>query len=515
MEDTHSRWLYIASAMMGIAILFFSQPSISHLLTSHLPVLHQIVGSNMHTYMIGLGLLSIGFIGLVKRIAKKSQWQQEDNVISLFQRKRGGKLTIENGELKTMGFSKRLLYSAIPSYRKKHNRHLKAAINAITTKIKLNEHSTEIEKCFVKKLFLEKLAPLSRKIYKRKIDQSVLDYLSSQIATETNLIPGATEDFQNKFAAAMLWARLGNFKRPQGGVGGSYAIKDEISKQFLGIYKPYDEDTLGKNNPFFAQKIKFAFAKTIMRPFSQLAFDTVGGKAFIAEAAATKVSQFVETACHKYYQSKNQTPPHDIIFVPETHIVKMPLALTSPRAGSFQLWVNERHQTASQFLNLSRHYGFNSLDKGETSTKLSGELFDVMVILDYVTGNFDRHGDNWFILDNASGIRLIDGGWAMAPEHPNRWNLAELRNQYLWKKLPLADAQFTDLGRFIINEIAANQTELAESISALYKGQLINGDTRVTRMKERIIVLQQIKDSVTKKALADIRTAGTIHAYIS
>ncbi len=170
-----------------------------------------------------------------------------DNVLTLFQRERGEWLTVEQGVIKTMSMGKKILCSIIPAYRKKQHRQLKKAIGAITSEIKLTDQSTETEKSFVKKLFCEKLAPLSRKIYKRALDPSVLDYLSNQV--EEAGLDGASENFQNKFKSAQLWARLGNFKKPQGGVGGSYAIIDGTSKEHLGIYKPHDEDTLAKNNP--------------------------------------------------------------------------------------------------------------------------------------------------------------------------------------------------------------------------------------------------------------------------
>lgn len=513
-ETSPPKWLYVACLIVGLAILCLTQPSIANFLTSYLPGLNHIVGSNIHTYIIAFGLVSVGLIGLVKQYAKKTQWQKEDNVLTLFQRKRGEWLVVEHGEIKTMSTGKKILCSLIPTYRKQQNRQLKEAIGTIISQIKLNEHSTEAEKSFVKKLFFEKLAPLSRKVYKRVLDSSVLDYLSNQAEDEEGGPGDASENFQQKFKSAQIWARLGNFKRPQGGVGGSYAIIEGMSKRHLGIYKPHEEDTLAKNNPLMVQKIKYAFAKTIMCPFSQLAFDTVGGQAYIAEAATTKVEKFVVAACKKYYKSKKIQAHHDLEFVPETHIVTLPLAQKSARIGSFQLWINDRHQTASQFLNTSRHYGCNQKAKDEMADKLPGELFDIMVIIDYVTGNFDRHGDNWFIMNDAHGIRLIDGGWAMAPAHPTGWNVAELRNQYLWKKLPFADSSFTELGQFVINEISVNQDRLGDEVSALYSGRLSNGSIRIARMKERIQVLQKVKDTITKRALAEIRTLDSINAHL-
>ncbi len=247
-----------------------------------------------------------------------------------------------------------------------------------------------------------------------------------------------------------------------------------------------------------------------MRPFTKLAFATVGGQAYIAEAAATKVEKVVVAACKKYFESIKKEAPQNLEFVPETHIVTLPLGQKPARVGSFQLWVNAKHKTASEFLHTSRHYGCTQTAKDAMTGKLSDELFDIMVIIDYVTGNFDRHGDNWFILDNAHGIRLIDGGWALAPAHPTGWNVAELSNQYLWKKLPFADSGFTELGKFVIHELSVNQAHLGDEISALYNGRLTDGDKRVARMKERIQLLQKVKGSLTKRALAEFRTLDSI-----
>ncbi len=39
--------------------------------------LNPIVGSHIPTYIMGVGLVGIGLIGLVKQHTKKTQWQQE------------------------------------------------------------------------------------------------------------------------------------------------------------------------------------------------------------------------------------------------------------------------------------------------------------------------------------------------------------------------------------------------------------------------------------------------------
>lgn len=512
-DASSPRWLSVALVATGLVILCLAEPHVSSFLSHYVPGLNSIIGPHLQTYIVSFGLISMGFIGLLKQqCAKRPQWRQEDNLLKLFQREKGEKLTFENGKIKTMGFGQRLLCSCVPSYSKRQNRQLREAITDITSQIKLDEHSSEVEKAFVKQLFFEKLPSLSRKIYKRKLDLSVINYLKGQVAKESNLKSASTENFKQIFESACLWARLGNFKRPEGGVGGSYAILDGASGR-LGIYKPYDEDTLAANNPFFGQKVKYVFAKTILYPFSRLALESVGGQAYIAEAAATKVSHYVTAACKRYYESKGLEPP-DLEFVPETQIVSLRLEKKAERVGSFQLWVNERHQTASQYLHTSRHYAY-SKNQEELTKKLSQELFDIMAIIDFVTGNFDRHGDNWFIMEGAKGIRLIDGGWAMAPAHPKRWHFAELKNQYLWKKLPLADAGFSELGQFVIKEIFENREQLGVEIVDLYKNRTSDGDDRAQRMKERIQALREFKEKSTKKSLAEIKTARDFSTFLT
>jgi hypothetical protein len=298
------KWLSVACLILGLVVLSSAHPLITQTITSYLPGFTHIVGANVPTFLTVFGLLSIGLIGQVKLhyCSKKIEWKPEDNLLKLFQRERGEKLVVEKekGVLKTMGLGQKILRYCIPSYRKKLNRELKETIDALTSRIKLEENSPEGEKQFIRELFLEKLSPLSRKIYKRVLNPCVTEYLKGQV-TITGCEPGVSEDFRQKFKSAKFWARLGNFKRPKNGAGGgSYVSIEGGTKSCLGIYKPSDEDSLAKNSPHLRQKIRYLFAKTIFRPFSELAFQTLGGQAYIAEVAANKVGQFVTTACLEY-----------------------------------------------------------------------------------------------------------------------------------------------------------------------------------------------------------------------
>jgi hypothetical protein len=529
--DHEEKWFCIACIVTGIAIFCLLNPAIFNPLAKALPFLKHLVGFNLAGCVGASVLATLGIIDLATITCKKrAPWRIEDNLIKLYRRKRGELLTCEKGQIKTMGIFQRVLYSVSPAYRKKNNHELKETIELLTSRIKLDAHSSAIEKEFILNLFLEKMAPLSRKIYKRKLDDSILNYLNTQIEQKETLPADASNDFIQKLKLANIWARLGNYKKTAKGSNGSYTIIEGASKRRIGIFKPRDQESLTKNNPYFWQKIKYVLAKTILRPLFRLDFDTVAGKAFIAEEATKKVERHVVAACKKYYASKNpslesndQNPSSkdsektlpNLEFVPDTHIVKMPLGNHLPYEGSFQLWIQEKHQNASQFLGTTRNYHYNQKEKPQLVSKLSDELFDMMVIIDYVTGNFDRHGDNWLVLNEDQGIRLIDGGWAMAPYHCKPWHLSGLKNQYLWKKLPFAENDFTDLGKFVIDEISKNAAQLENEIVALYAPWTKDGTNRAATMKERIQVLDTWKNFITKRDLAGICTQKKIRSSLS
>jgi hypothetical protein len=506
------RWPYIACMIVGLAALCLTIPNVTNVLSGYVPQLTHVIGTPLYTTVVSSGPFIIGAIDLIKNRSEKKKWELEDNLLKLYQRKRGEKLIVNGNEIKTMHTGQRVLYALVPWYRRKQMKLLEQSINGITSQIRLADQSTEIEKCFVKKLFFESLPSLSRKIYKRNVDSSVLDYLGDQIEDEDSLAPDATEKFVETFKSATIWARLGNFKRPKGGVGGSYAIIDGTSQQALGIYKPSDEDTLEKNNPYLCQKIKYFLYKTILRPITGIAFQTVGGQGYFAETVAKRVERCVVESCLAY-EKKESFMTEEFELIPETQIVTLELAQKAKRIGSFQLWVDDPHQTASQFFQTSRNY--RGVTKENMENQLSSELFDLMVIIDYITGNFDRHGDNWFIMDEGNDIRLIDGGWAMAPRHPKGWNVLELRNHYLWKKLPMAESGFTELGRFVIKRIAENTDSLMANVKSVYGEQLSDAQNRINTMKERIQVLQKVDSTITKKELANIRTLSSIQKVLA
>lgn len=455
--------------------------------------------------------------------------KQEDvnNLKHIWNRKKGQLFFVDNNQIKIMNIWQRILYCLFNFYRNEVNTLLFKEINHLTAKINL-ERADENSKKFVTQLFFEKLSPLSRQIYRRQLPQTVFNHLVKEIKFRENEIPSeATGEYQTAYKMAKVWARLGNFENATGGVSGSYKIikgkilsdvkEEENSKEeILGIYKPHNEDTLSPTNPKIQQKIKLIFAKTIFSPFTKLTFDCVAGQGFVAEVAAKKLENYVSKAVKEYLRKHSKIASfHDLQFVPDTQIAYLPLGKREERKGSFQLWINT--QTAAQFLNTKRHYQCGQAVKESMKDKMSTELFDLMVIIDYISSNFDRHGDNWLIKSNetgkASGIRLIDGGWSMGPKHPRWWSIHELKNQYMWKVLPFADGSFSELGKFVIDYLEKNKSKIAKEILGLYDTHFPyeneKNKKRVEKMLERLQVLQ-LKKNVSKKDLAKIRTHSQI-----
>lgn len=481
------------------------------------------------------------------------------NLQALWNRKSGGKFHVtSNGQLKTMGLWQRLKYTCSNQYRTQVQQAVKRSIKDITdniTKLNFKQDSILNKDQFITDMFFQKLAPLSTKVYTRDLKKSLITDLSSQIAAEA-MEKSTTQDYKDNYAQAKLWAKLGNIES-LGGASGSYCIIQgqildpsgnpiEVKKS-LGIFKPSDEEPLASSNTRICQKIKrwLLNVPVLSKPFRGSLLKTVAGQAYLAEAATKIVERFVVDAASEYVQvhpddidARLQGNQEWLKLVTDTQVANIDLRGKGARKGSFQLWVQETHSEASQFFGVNELYqkGNNSALKRllgsflpikkktqpsllELRKKIPSELFDLLAIMDYATGNGDRHANNWFVMhsedknQDAKGVRLIDGGQSMAPEHPGMFTYQELHNRYLWRNLALSREHFTPLGAFIITKLndPACQKQLLDEIQSLYTNHQPNEAVttlkRLNRMKDRLAVMQYCSQkSKTKFELAHIRT---------
>ena len=457
------------------------------------------------------------------------------NLQMLWDRKKGEHLYSDKGQLKVMGFCQNLWYVLSQSYRDKINATLTKTVSALTLDIKKGVIEGDQAEEFIAELFFKKLSYLSTRIYKRELSDHTVDILTKQIKMDNDELPKtASKLYLQAYQSAKLWARLGNFEALTGCSGSYRVIKGKVltaegnedKALTSGIFKPSEEDTLAEGNPKTAQKIKRWLLNNIAWAFKGSLFDTVAGQAYVAEAATKVVETHLLQAVQAYLKTdgideKLHSLLNNLTLVTDTHVGKMGFSHHSERVGSFQLWVQEEHEEASHALGLKQNYQPYFLGKkpslDELKAQVPAELFDLLVIIDYLTANSDRHGGNWFVVkDNngkVTGIRLIDGGWSMAPKHPTAWDTPELGKQYLWQNLHLAKEKFTDLGRFVIQYMSKNQTALKTEINDLYNQHFVNetkNKDRVDRMLERLEVMSLLEKNCTKVELAQIRTAKEI-----
>lgn len=453
------------------------------------------------------------------------------NLQTLWNRKSGELLYSDNGQLKVMGLFQKIHYKLSQSYREQINTTLSKTVSKLTIEMKKDSIEGNRAEDFISELFFKKLSRLSRQVYKREISENMAALLARRIKLAEGEIPSeASKLYVEAYHGAKLWARLGNFEALSGSSGSYRIIKGKVTKNdgveekesTLGIFKPADEDTLAEGNRKTIQKIKRWLLNSLASPFKGSLFDTVAGQAYVAEAATKLVESHVLEAVEEYLKkdgidTKLQALLKNLILITDTHIGKMGFSEQPEKVGSFQLWVQEPHKEASQALGLKKNYqpyflgSTPSLD--ELKAKVPPELFDLLVIIDYLTANSDRHGENWFITEdkngNGTGIRLIDGGWSMSPKHPTWWDKPELEKQYLWQNLALSEEKFTDFGQHVIHYLSANKKRLKNAVKALYDQHLVNdlnkNEERINRMMERLEVIAQLGKSATKKELAQIQ----------
>lgn len=460
-------------------------------------------------------------------LSKQATSTDIHNLQMLWGKKSGEKLYVdENNRLQKMGFFQKIPYSTSSGYQVKIQANVKKVIDELTAKIEIEENPERSKLENIQTLFFQKLSHLSRKVYSRTLSEKTYTLLLENENGTVNKIN--------------LWAKMGNFSS-LGGSSGSYKIiqgkvigKAGFNEEKpLGIFKPSSEEVLSANNPKFMTRLKRLIHLTLLKPVSGSLFHTAAGQSYLAEVASKKVEQFVVRAVDDYLENSPNISEStkklltNIKLVPQTEVATLKLGQRKEEIGSFQVWVDDTSfDEAYKALGVrgdnykQNHYFGKPLKLDEMKKDLPKELFELLVIIDYTTGNSDRHGKNWFIVydenKNIAGIRLIDGGWSMAPDHPQNRLSPELTKQYIWKNLPHAEKTFSPSGQHVIAYLKEHQEVLAQDLEALYFGHSrfedIDTDAkRIERMKERIEVLERYSEQgKTLRELANVRTEAEI-----
>lgn len=415
------------------------------------------------------------------------------NLKLIVNKEKGDKFISDNGIMRKMNLFERIFYSFSKGYRNNVNRDLRESIGLLTSHISNYHENTNVER-FITRLFFEKMSHLSREIYTRDLNEVMLNKL---------LVKVSRADDSEHVKMAKLFAKMGNVQTLDGAshsfriIKGSHHAEEPMT---IGIFKPSSGETMAETNPKFMQRLMRRIAVMLPYWLTGSLIKTVGGQAYVNEAATKLIEEYI---MDKYRNIKGINDALTITLVPSTSIVTMGIGMKEEEKGSFQLWIQDKHQNAEDYLDVRHRYQtkLKNIFKSDGDKFIQEDHFDLMVIIDYLTGNCDRHGKNWFILEDGS-IKLIDGGWAMSPEHPESILAIELRNQYLWKKLKLADRPLTDNAKNLLRAIEDDKTgfeNLKNGLLELYNRELPNSkfdnQQRVDRMVERLHVLFNKKDT--------------------
>lgn len=377
------------------------------------------------------------------------------------------------------------------------------------------------------------------------ISPAMLEFLKTRVQPENP----AEEDQAGQnpdvdVRTAQVWARIVPPKSPAVASAGSYIVAGKSEP--LGIFKPSDEEPLAAKNKKLGQKIKRLVVPHLPQSMIGSLQETTAGQGYIAEKASYKISQKILTCAQDYIDDYN--PENKKILeaqiknglVPPTEITEM-LVGGQNKVGSFQQWApnatnayshlgfQKRDYTKPQVEPLGDgviDYAIGDTDRDEATELLNPkeaqkptidtDLFDLLVILDYLSGNCDRHGENWLVRKDGT-LAAIDGGWSMPPEHPLAGAI-ELKNQYLWKSLSLADREFGPLGKHIINTLSVE--DLRQELSQLYGSyskETEVDNNRLMAMQERLAVLKTFAEDQPKtiRDLGAIRTIDEVHQTIN
>jgi len=377
-------------------------------------------------------------------------------------------------------------------------------------------------------LFFQKLSTLSENIYDRsKINPKILSVLGTSLEKDFDyqLLCAKQRSCQRKFLGfsyipegekrkfentkcmkkvvldALLATNLGvRATKPNSGNSQSYFIRD-INKNIIGIFKPAEGNSLSLDAPF--APIRWRNKIFIKIDFGGSLFKHIANYCHVAEIASYEMDENIKT-----------------YVVPPTAIVNLNPERWNKnqkyQKGSLQVFVKDVVE-AKKFLKVNKVYKPIKTFNKENMPQLADELFDKLVINDVISGNFDRHSENWLVqVDEknplkANNILLIDGGMAFSPTHSTIF--LERKKQYAWATTAFkwAQSRFTNQAKEIIKDVYRRRFMLRKELIKLYVDQ---GDemeiakNRGDRMIERIEMLHYvaIKKNMRKHKLINYRT---------
>lgn len=377
---------------------------------------------------------------------------------------------------------------------------VKDTINSLIGRLRLAEFPNEAE---LTRLFFDKLPRYGREIYNPALIHSSIRKGLIQSQRFQNLYAIATQDIgdlfspekkkKKHFLAAVketLFAlTLGIKPETPGGATESYKLRS-LQGHPLAIFKPtVFNDWTVEHKPIL-KRIKI-----------------VVSWAFCLSGSLMDVPSSL-SECATYIVGKHMGKGKNT--VKETALVTLRVGKEEYK-GSYQLWEQRPHLDAKSYFGLNKYYG------GIPQRTIPRKLFERMVILDVLTGNMDRHAENWLIILNKKNepvdVVTVDGGKSMSCAHSDA--ILEWRNQYIWKLMTeYSELPFSKEACDTIHEIYNGQEDLFVELFDFYlryqrePSSMALIRCRMEKVRERLEVLHHFALEGKKlNELASIRTS--------
>jgi hypothetical protein len=463
------------------------------------------------------------------------------NLELLWNREAGTVFYDDNGHLRVMNCVEKFFHGIFCYISKDYAREKGDAVNRLITD--LTNHfslpNTELlvdprdYADFIQTLFFEKLAPLSRTVYKRAISADQERVLKAAVViTDEQFSPDADGNFRAEQTEAVFWAKMGSFTKREGSSVSYEIIRATvggIQGRSLGLFKPKDREPFSPENPKTLQKVKMWILDHVLPCLWGSLREINGGSGYIAEEASYKLSLHFQAAIMEFLRQPQardldqglreslQAMAGNQPLVPQTHVASFEIPREGEQKGSFQLWINQPFEELHTVLDLNRHYKrrhwfqyFPTVD--QLKERFPQEFFELMFIFDFIVANSDRHGENCFVHRDeqqaVTGMRLIDAGRSFPPRAPRPWHLIETRSLYQWERLPLTEEGFSDFGKFMITYLKQHRDPIIADLKQVYERheedeELTQG--RLAGVRERLSILNAQQDS-TVRSITGLKT---------
>ncbi len=478
------------------------------------------------------------------------------NLRLLWNREAGTVFYDDNGHLRVMNCVEKFFHGIFCYFSKDYARERGDGVNRIITDLTnhFSHSNTEllVDKGdyadFIQTLFFEKLAPLSRTVYKRAISADQERVLKAAVViNDEQFSPDAQAHFRAEQTEAIFWAKMGSFTKREGSSVSYQIIRASVggsAERSLGLFKPKDREPFSPDNPKTLQKVKMWILDHVLPCLWGSLREINGGSGYIAEEASYKLALHFKNAIEAYdpndldEANQNNAAANALstlereTLVPETHVASFEIPREGEQEGSFQLWINQPFEELHTVLDLNRHYKrrhwlqyFPTV--GQLKERFPQEFFELMFIFDFIVANSDRHGENCFVHKDdqhaVTGMRLIDAGRSFPPRAPRPWHLIETRSLYQWERLPLTEEGFSDFGKFMIGYLNQHRDAILADLRSVYQrheedGELTQG--RLDGVRERISVLnaqqgERIRSITGLKTQEDFTRFFAAHARVA